>query len=131
MTQQQPMEQSPSSPSTGENENEKLFSEVLQCLTENSCPCLQAPFCNAPTTISNIHTNPLIDEPINGFYHILFQLTLDTGLCWVAKMPINGTASKWDGLSASALASEANTMRLLKRETTVPLPDVLDFSSTK
>ena len=46
------------------------------------------------------------------------------------KIPINGTASKWDELSASALTSEANTMRLLKRETTIPLPDVLDFSST-
>lgn len=49
---------------------------------------------------------------------------------WVAKFPINGSASKWDELSASALASEANTMRLLKRETTIPLPDVLDFSSS-
>ncbi|KAJ5931518.1 hypothetical protein N7516_006007 [Penicillium verrucosum] len=65
-----------------------------------------------------------------GSYHILFPLTFDSGLRWIAKIPINGTVSKWDELSASALISEANTMRLLKRETTIPLPDVLDFSST-
>ncbi|KAJ5765959.1 uncharacterized protein N7511_003575 [Penicillium nucicola] len=39
-------------------------------------------------------------------------------------------SNKWDELSASALTSEANTMRLLKRQTTIPLPDILDFSST-
>jgi len=62
--------------------------------------------------------------------HVLFPLTFDTDLRWVAKIPINGTADKWDELSASALTSEAETMRLLKRETTIPLPNVLDFSST-
>lgn len=48
---------------------------------------------------------------------------------WLVKIPINGTAARWDELSASALACEANTMRLLKRQTSIPLPDVLDFSS--
>jgi hypothetical protein len=33
-------------------------------------------------------------------------------------------------MSANALTSEARTMQLLKHETTIPLPDVFDFSST-
>jgi aminoglycoside phosphotransferase (APT) family kinase protein len=33
-------------------------------------------------------------------------------------------------MSANALTSKARTMQLLKHETKIPLPDVLDFSST-
>lgn len=73
---------------------------------------------------------PSVGEPVYGSYHVLFPLTFDIDLRWVAKIPINGTADKWDELSASALTSEAKTMRLLKRETTIPLPDILDFSPT-
>lgn len=40
MAQQQPMEQSPSSPSTDDNENEKLFSEVLSMLDREQLPLL-------------------------------------------------------------------------------------------
>lgn len=76
------------------------------------------------------NTTPSVGEPIYGSFHVLFPLTFDDGLRWIAKIPINGTADKWDELSASALVSEASTMRLLKRDTTIPLPDVLDFSST-
>ena len=65
-----------------------------------------------------------------GSYHVLFPLKFDIELRLVAEIPINGTADKWDELSASALTSEAETMRLLKRETTIPLPNVLDFSPT-
>ena len=74
---------------------------------------------------------PLVGERLYGSYHALLLSTFDdTGLCWIVKFSINDTACQWNELSASALNSEANTMRLLKRGTTIPLPDVMDFSST-
>ncbi|GAB1312102.1 hypothetical protein MFIFM68171_02312 [Madurella fahalii] len=41
---------------------------------------------------------PSISEPMYGSYHVLFPLTFDVDLRWVAKIPINGTADKWDEL---------------------------------
>ncbi|KAI3342655.1 hypothetical protein F4824DRAFT_494451 [Ustulina deusta] len=48
----------------------------------------------------------------------------------VAKIPVNGTADKWDDISSSSLAAKAKTMQLLTCETTIYLPDILDFSPT-
>ncbi|KPM45198.1 hypothetical protein AK830_g1369 [Neonectria ditissima] len=76
------------------------------------------------------YENPTVGDPMNGSYHILFPLQFSDGVCWLAKIPINGVEGKWDALSAATLSSEANTMRLLKRETTIPVPQVFDFSST-
>lgn len=110
---------------------QNCFSAVLSALDREQLPqlasdILQRTRQHHPVT----NTKPSVGEPIYGSYHVLLPLTFDYGPRWVAKFPINGTVGKWDESSASALASEANTMRLLKRETTIPLPDVLDFSST-
>ncbi|OQD68803.1 hypothetical protein PENDEC_c030G04885 [Penicillium decumbens] len=132
MAQQQHIEQSSSLHSAEEDdENAELFSAVLSTLDREQLPLLASAILRRlqpPHRTTN--AKPSVGEPLYGSYHVLFPLTFDIGLRWVAKIPINGTASKWDELSASALTSEANTMRLLKRETTIPLPDVLDFSST-
>ncbi|KAI1774227.1 hypothetical protein F4818DRAFT_419284 [Hypoxylon cercidicola] len=73
---------------------------------------------------------PVVGDSIHGSYHILFPLFFSGDVCWLVKIPANGTEEKWDDLSANALIAEANTMRLLKRDTTIPLPEVFDFSST-
>lgn len=130
MAHQQNIEQSPSRP-TEDDENAEMFSAVLSALDREQLPQLASDILQRiqqhhPVT----NTKPSVGEPMYGSYHVILPLTFDDGPRWVAKFPINGTAGKWDESSASALASEANTMRLLKRETTIPLPDVLDFSST-
>lgn len=131
MAQQQHNEQTPSSCSTEDDENAKLFSAVLSTLDREQLPLLGEDILQRmqprhPAT----NTRPSVGEPMYGSYHVLFPLTFDGVLRWLAKIPINGTEDKWDELSASALASEANTMRLVGSETTIPLPDVLDFSPT-
>lgn len=78
--------------------------------------------------ISINEAEPSLGDPMYGSYHVLFPLTFCNGIRWIAKVPINGTPATWDETSAAALASEVATMRLLKRETTIPLPDVLDYS---
>lgn len=131
MAQQQHIERSPSLTSFEDDENAELFSAVLSTLDIEQLPLLANAILRRLQPLHRTtNAKPSTGEPMYGSYHILFPLTFDSGLRWIAKIPINGTVSKWDELSASALISEANTMRLLKRETTIPLPDVLDFSST-
>lgn len=130
MAQQQDAGQSPSLHSE-ENENEELFSAVLETLNREQLPLLASAILHRVQPSDPARTMmPSVGKPLYGSYHVLFPLIFDTGLRWVAKIPINGTASNWDELSASALTSEANTIRLLKHTTTIPIPDVLDFSST-
>ncbi|KAI0544836.1 hypothetical protein F4679DRAFT_600305 [Xylaria curta] len=129
----QPPDREPVSPSDpAENdENAELFSEVLSALDRNQLPLLgQDIVRRTQPQLALADTKPVVGEPIYGSYHVLFPLTFHTDLCWLAKIPVNGTAGKWDDISASSLAAEAKTMQFLKRETTIPLPDVLDFSST-
>ncbi|CAI6092166.1 unnamed protein product [Clonostachys chloroleuca] len=73
---------------------------------------------------------PSVGDPIRGSFNILYPLHFEDGMRWLAKVPINGVPGKWDQLSADAMVSEVNTMRLLNRETTIPLPEVFWFSST-
>ncbi|RDW93815.1 phosphotransferase family protein [Aspergillus mulundensis] len=120
----------PLSPSVEENEQAELFTAVLSTLDREQLPILAAAVLRRLQPGHGPIANPAIGEPVYGSYHVLFPLTFDSGVRWIAKFPINGTESKWNELSASALTSEASTMRLLKRETTIPVPEVLDFSST-
>lgn len=130
MAQQQEIEQSPASHSSEDDEKMELFSAVLSTLDREQLPLLASNILQQLQPSQTTSAKPAVGEPLYGSYHVLFPLTFDTGLCWLTKIPINGTVSKWDDLSATSLTSEANTIRLLKRETTIPLPDVLDFSST-
>ncbi|KAL2889088.1 hypothetical protein HOO65_030589 [Ceratocystis lukuohia] len=114
-----------------EDEHAELFSAVLSTVNKEQLALLGS------TVLRRIEpqhptaqTTPSIGDPMYGSFHVLFPLLFETGLRWLVKIPINGTPEKWNDSSASALASEASTMRMLKRETTIPLPDVLDFSST-
>lgn len=130
MAQQQHTEQSPSH-SAEDGEDVELFPAVLSFLDSEQLPLLASAFLRhlqplSQTTIAK----PSVSKPLYGSYHILFLLTFDIGLHWVAKIPIDTMASKWDELSTSTPTSKANTMCLLKHETTIPLPDALEFSST-
>lgn len=130
MAQQQHFKNSPSSGSNeGESDNRELFSAVLSTLDQEQLPLLASAILHRYQP-HHPSTNPSVGEPLYGSYHVIFPLTFDTDVRWIAKIPINGTMNKWDELSASALTSEAKTMRVLKRETTIPLPEVLDFSSS-
>jgi hypothetical protein len=127
--QEQQHPKSVSSSSTEHDDYEELFAEVLSALNRPQLPRLATALLQR---LQPHHTasTPSVGKPIYGSYHVVFPLTFDDGPRWVAKFPINGIPGKWDRLCAASLDSEANTMRLLKRETTIPLPDVLDFSST-
>ena len=68
--------------------------------------------------------------PLTGSYHVLFPIVFDDGLRWLLKIPGTGVQKTWDKLAAESLSSEALTMQLLLRETTIPVPKVWEFSAS-
>ena len=65
-----------------------------------------------------------------GSFNICFELLFDDDIRWVIRIPSTGTKEKWAAISARALENEARTMMLLKKWSTIPLPEVFDFSAT-
>ncbi len=104
-------QRSSSSPSSGDDEDTESFSAVLSTLDTEQLPVLGSTILRRIRQLqpqlqhTATNTTPSVGEPIYSSFHVLFPLTFD-GLRWIAKIPINGTAGKWDELSASALASE-------------------------
>lgn len=72
----------------------------------------------------------VIQPPMNGSYNVVYRIDFDDGARWVLKVPANGHKDGWDALAAQGLESEAQTMRLIKRESSVPVPTVHSFSSS-
>ena len=65
-----------------------------------------------------------------GSYHVVIILSFADGTMWVLKVPGNGHNEGWDSYSADSLASEAQTMRLIRRETSIPIPEVHAFDGS-
>lgn len=59
-----------------------------------------------------------------------FPFRFKDGVRWIARFPVNGTKEKWDEMSAIALETEAQTMIMLGKKTTIPLPRVFSYSTT-
>lgn len=65
-----------------------------------------------------------------GSHHILYPVKFADNTCWLFKVPATGTRDRFDHSAARSLRSEALTMSLLHRETTIPLPEVFSFDET-
>lgn len=88
------------------------------------------------------HSTGIIDVPVNpgpitcrylsnincGSYHVVINVLFADGTMWVLKIP--GIGHGQGAVSAKSLVSEAQTMRLIKRETSVPVPEVYAFDAT-
>ncbi|KPM39240.1 hypothetical protein AK830_g7316 [Neonectria ditissima] len=112
-----------------ENDNAELFTDVLAHLDKDNLPKLALAIRQQSETEYD-GQDPVVERPIYGSYNVLLPLVFPDGVRWLAKIPVNGTPSHWNAVSSGALSAEANTMRLLKRETTIPIPTVFDFSAT-
>ncbi|KAF7595040.1 hypothetical protein BBP40_007443 [Aspergillus hancockii] len=120
-----------SSNSPGQDEYE-LFSAVMACIRWDNL----AKYASA-TRKSIQHSNreeesqvKELGPPIFGSYHVLFPVTFNDGVTWLFKVPANGTHGRFHDSDARALRSEALTMHVLYRETTIPLPKVYAYSDT-
>jgi len=60
----------------------------------------------------------------------VYKITFSDGTVWALKIPRRGHREEWSEIAARALLSEAHTMRFLKEQTKIPLPEVYDFNAT-
>lgn len=72
----------------------------------------------------------LMTPPMNGFYNLVYQIQFSDGSRWALKVSRRGHDEEWSELAERALLSEVLTMKLIKRETTIPIPDVYDYNAT-
>ena len=70
----------------------------------------------------------VIVPPLCGSYHIVFPIEFADGMKWMLKVSANG--DHFDSVAAAALTSEAQTMRMLKGETSIPVPTVYAFDTS-
>ena len=69
-------------------------------------------------------------KPLFGSYNILYAIEFADGLRWLLKIPAVGYHGRWTESDARAITSEALTMQLVKRKTTIPVPEVFLYQST-
>ncbi|KAB8356386.1 hypothetical protein FH972_023969 [Carpinus fangiana] len=81
------------------------------------------------TNSPSIETATVASPLLSGSYHVLFPIDFSDGARWILKVPGLGTIGKWGPAAARSLTSEALTMRLLCRETTIPVPQIFEFSA--
>ncbi|KAK3063561.1 hypothetical protein LTS18_014535 [Coniosporium uncinatum] len=67
----------------------------------------------------------VISPPLFGSFNIAYPLHFSDGVKWIVKIPQSGHPKAYDDTIAQALQSEAYTMRLIGRETTIPVPEVI------
>ncbi|KAI1449263.1 hypothetical protein F5Y02DRAFT_373799 [Annulohypoxylon stygium] len=78
---------------------------------------------------------PTVCSPRFGSAHVFYPIEIYDAQCcettkWIIKIPINGTPDVWDKLCAEALRIEALMMDKLSQETTIPIPNLIDFDSS-
>ena len=70
------------------------------------------------------------NERFCGSYNVVIPINFEDETCWMLKVPANGTPYYFDSAASAALTSEARTMQFLKKNTTMPIPEVFAFDAT-
>ncbi|PGH02347.1 hypothetical protein AJ80_08869 [Polytolypa hystricis UAMH7299] len=71
-----------------------------------------------------------IDNPIFGYHYVYYPIAFADGVRWLLKLPLPETLTTFDEHASCTLRSEALMLQLLRRETTIPVPDVYHFEET-
>ena len=85
---------------------------------------------NSSNTVATWRGCRVAKEPLNGSFNLAYRILFDDGVEWILKIPANGHHACFDYLAAEALRSEALTMRLIKKRTTIPVPTVYNFDAS-
>ena len=121
-----------------EDERES-FGTVLRTLTEErvlSFVCYVRSLGHHSTSSHASHATPqqsnckLLPNILCGSYHAVIVLEFSDGLRWALKVSAEGYKGPWNESLARSLTAEAQTMRLIRRETTMPVPDVYTFDAS-
>ena len=69
-------------------------------------------------------------KPLFGSFNILYAIEFADGVRWLVKVPADGFRGRWKESDAQDITSEALTMQLVRRKTTIPVPEVFAFRAT-
>lgn len=115
------------------------FATVLRTLKRDKIPAfasavrysghLSTGFIDDPTTPQPVGCR-LLSYITCGSFNAVFKVLFADGTLWVLKIPANGHRQCWDAPASEALTSEAFTMRLIRRETAIPVPEVFAFDAS-
>ncbi|CAI6340628.1 unnamed protein product [Periconia digitata] len=119
-----------------DEEENQAFSEVLASIRQENIVsfCIETRGRLDPSF--SIESNPsqaqnaTLEPVIFGSYHAIFPVKFHDEVRWILKVPAVGTKNHFDSSSAAALRSEASTMRLIRKATSIPLPDVFAFDAS-
>ncbi|KAE8145895.1 kinase-like domain-containing protein [Aspergillus avenaceus] len=69
-------------------------------------------------------------SPMFGSFNIVIPLRYSDGTQWAVRIPQDVSSDNSDESAVQAFVSEALTMRLLKRETTIPVPSIHEYDAS-
>ncbi|PGH07546.1 hypothetical protein AJ80_07992 [Polytolypa hystricis UAMH7299] len=75
-------------------------------------------------------TCDLSQKPLTGSFNWAVVVSFDDGVEWVLRSPHAGRALD-EATAGAVLASEAATLRYIKQNSSIPVPDVYHYSSSK
>ena len=85
---------------------------------------------SASASIPPLFDCKVLPNPSCGSYNIAYHVVFEDGVEWILKIPVSGHHACFDGLAADSLTSEALTMRMIKKRTTIPIPTVHAFDTS-
>ena len=116
------------------------FADVLAQINFKQIPRLatqlrhgEKPVTRSQAFRSRLHIHPwckVVAPAMQGSYNILFPIHFRDGVQWLLKIPANG-GNRWDEQSARALISEVMTMKLIYNKSSIPVPRIYGYSSSK
>ena len=69
-----------------------------------------------------------IGSTIFGSWHLIWPVIFGDGVKWLFKVPAYGNRGDFTVANSASLRAEALTMRLLRRETTIPVQEIFAFN---
>ena len=67
---------------------------------------------------------------LNGSYNLVFIVEFDDGLKYVVRVPGTGWGDRFTDSAKKCFESQIMTMRLIHRETTIPIPEIYAFDAS-
>ena len=85
------------------------------------------------TTVRGVPGVPAVfvaDEPLSGSYNLVYAVEFADGVKWAARVPKHGTEENFHEAQAATMRGEIELLRLIKKNTSVPLPEIFYYDNT-
>jgi aminoglycoside phosphotransferase (APT) family kinase protein len=114
------------------DEQEKLEKDLfgpLLNISEDSLVALASRALKKSSDRSSPPTGSVISRDC-GSYNLVYVLELDGAVKYVVRIPVIGWGNRFTEAAKQAFTSQVFTMRFIRKETTIPIPEVYAFDTT-